>query len=144
MKTNKVVVDGANVAYAEVSRAGDPQVSNLVAIRRVLEDKGFEPIVIVDASLRHEVDDARQLEALFDEPTFRQAPAGADADYFILETAHRLDAYVLSNDEFEEYSDRYPWIRERRVPLMIIQGEVELYEPKLGDSGGTRSNRQAE
>jgi hypothetical protein len=48
-----VVVDGANVAYAEVSRAGDPQVSNLVAVQRVLEDKGFEPIVIVDASLRH-------------------------------------------------------------------------------------------
>jgi hypothetical protein len=144
MKSNRVIVDGANVAYAEVSQAGDPRVSNLVAVQRMLEAKGLEPIVILDASLRHEVDDSQQLEALFDDPNFRQAPAGTDADYFILETADRLDAYVLSNDEFEEYSDRYPWIRERRVPLMIIQGEVELYEPKLGGSEGALSNGQAE
>jgi hypothetical protein len=35
---------------------------------------------------------------------------------------------VVSNDRFEKYSQRFEWIEERRVPLMIINGEVELYE----------------
>ncbi|HBY96831.1 MAG: hypothetical protein M5U01_33540 [Ardenticatenaceae bacterium] len=58
-------------------------------------------------------------------------PAETDADYFVLETAGREEALVVSNDQFEPYQDRFPWIEQRRVPLMIINGEVELYKPKL-------------
>lgn len=119
------------MAYAELSASDKPRVSNLVAVRSALEERGFEPIIIADASLRHEVDDPRQLEALIDELDVRQAPAGTDADYFILETADRYKAQVVSNDEFESYRDEYPWIEERRVPLMIVNGQVEFYESKL-------------
>jgi hypothetical protein len=131
--TRDVVVDGANVAYAERSENGDPRVSNLVAIDQVLKGKGYDPTVIVDASLRHEIDDPQQLEGLLDEPSYRQAPAGADADYFILETADRLEAYVVSNDEFEDRRAEYPWLPERRGPFMVVHGEVELYEENLND-----------
>jgi len=131
MPSRTVVVDGANVAYAELSDEGVPKVSNLVAIYQVLERRGYDPIVILDASLRHEVDDPRQLEGLLAHPPYRQAPAGTDADYFVLETADRLDGYVISNDEFEGKEGEYPWIEERRVPFMIIRGQVELYEEKL-------------
>jgi len=127
-----VVVDGANVAYAELSQKGEPKVSNLMAVRHALKQKGYEPILIVDASLRHQVDDPDQLEALIDDQVIRQAPAGTDADYFILEIAEQQGAYVVSNDEFERWRDQYPWIERRRVPLMIVKGQVELYE-KLGE-----------
>ncbi|MEJ2706986.1 MAG: hypothetical protein P8074_05165 [Anaerolineales bacterium] len=43
-------------------------------------------------------------------------------------------ANVVSNDRFEKYSQRFEWIEEQRVPLMIFNGEVELYEPKLENS----------
>jgi hypothetical protein len=127
-----VVVDGANVAYAELSQKGEPKVSNLMAVRHALKQKGYEPILIVDASLRHQVDDPDQLEALIDDQVIRQAPAGTDADYFSLEIAEQQGAYVVSNDEFERWRDQYPWIERRRVPLMIVKGQVELYE-KLGE-----------
>jgi hypothetical protein len=127
-----VVVDGGNVAYAELSQKGEPKVSNLIAVRRALKQKGYEPIFTVDASLRHQMDDPDQLEALIDDQVIRQAPAGTDADYFILEIAEQQDAYVVSNDEFERWRDQYPWIERRRVPLMIVKGQVELYE-KLGE-----------
>ena len=42
------VVDGANIAYIEESQEGKPKVSNLVAVRKALQEKGIEPIVIVD------------------------------------------------------------------------------------------------
>ncbi len=132
MKTNPIaVVDGANVAYVELSQEGKPRVSNLVAVNRALQEKGYEPVIIADASLRHEVDDPQQLEALMKDQIIRQAPAGTDADYFILRIARKWEAPVISNDEFEQYQDNFAWIEERRVPLMIVKENVELYEPQL-------------
>ena len=126
------VVDGANVAYAEMSQGDQPKVSNLVAVRRALEERGYETIVIVvDASLRHRVDAPDQQEALIDGGTVRQAPAGTDADYFLLETADHLGAVVVSNDAYEDYRDDYAWIPERRLPLMIINGRVVLYDEEV-------------
>ena len=129
-----IVVDGANVAYLEQAETGKPQVSNLRAVHRALQDHGYQPIVIIDASLIHEVDDRQQLEDFLDDPDVQQAPSQTDADYFVLETADRLDAQVVSNDEYNRYKDEYPWIEDRRVPLMIVEGEVQFYRSQLGTS----------
>jgi hypothetical protein len=133
-KKSVIVVDGANVAYIEESKGGEPKVSNLVAVRQALEKRGYEPVIIVDASLRHQVDDPDQLEALIEDQKIRQAPAGTDADYFILQFAEQKDALVVSNDEFEQYQDQFPWIEQRRVPLMIVHGDVQLYGNDLEDN----------
>lgn len=131
MAKKMAVVDGANIAYIEQSRQGDPKVSNILAVRAALEKRGYEPIIIVDASLIYEIDDQAQLEALIDDQVVRQVPAQTDADYFIIESAEEHKAIIVSNDQFEPYVKEHPWIKERRVPLMIINGEVELYEPDL-------------
>lgn len=122
------VVDGANVAYE--ATGGMPQLSQLVEMRQTLVEQGFDPVVIVDASLHHEIDDPDQLEGLLDQGSVLQAPAGATADYFVLEVAAELGAIVVSNDQFEQYRSDYPWIEERRVPYMIVRGQVHLYRPE--------------
>ena len=81
------VVDGANIAYAERSEKGDSKISNLLAVRAILEQKGYETVMIVDASLLYEIDDRPQLEALIDNQAIRQAPAKTDSDYFVIEVA---------------------------------------------------------
>lgn len=126
-----VLVDGANVAFTELSKDGDPKVSNLVKVIRILHQEGYQPITIIDASLRHQIDDPQQLEGLLDSQDIRQAPAGTEADYFILEYADELDAPVVSNDEYEHYQDQYPWIKKRRIPLMVVQGNVTFYKEEL-------------
>lgn len=141
MTSKNVIVDGANVAYAEMSRDDEPRVSNLVAMAKRLREEGYEPTIILDASLRYEVDDSEQLEALLDDYEWQQAPAGTDADYFVLKAAERLDGYVVSDDEFEGWLDEYPWIRERRIPFMIVRGEVILQKEKL--SGEDDVGREA-
>jgi hypothetical protein len=125
------VVDGANVAYIERNENGAPKVSNLTKVRSALIKMGYKVVIIVDASLRHQVDDHEKLESLLDQQIARQAPADTDADYFITELARKMDALIISNDEFAQYREKYPWLEERRVPLMIINGLVELYEPIL-------------
>lgn len=123
------VIDGANVAYIERDEEGAPMVANLMEVRSALVKMGFKVIIIVDASLRYQIDNPERLESLLDEQIVRQAPADSDADYFIIELAKEMDALVVSNDEFEQYREENPWIEERRVPLMIVNGHVELYKP---------------
>lgn len=61
-----------------------------------------------------------------DDRRVRQAPAETDGDAFVLAIAEEHDAVVVSNDRFEPYRDRYPWIEERRLPFMIVRGDVYL------------------
>jgi hypothetical protein len=128
-KNKIVVVDGSNIAYAERAKDGKPQVSNLIAVQRALQARGWQPIIIVDAALRHQVDDPARMEALIQHQEIRQAPADTDADYFILKTAENEHADVVSNDEYQPYRQQFQWIAKRRIPLMIVRGAVELYEP---------------
>src|SRR3954471_3232260 len=92
--SNVVLVDGSNVAHStEGERA---QVRNILAVRDKLIEEGLEPIIVADAALRHQVDDSAMYEKLVDEGQIRQAPAGTDADYFILSFARELNACVVS------------------------------------------------
>lgn len=125
------VIDGSNVAHLEKTKKGQPKVSNLIAVRRALEDQGLRPIIIVDASLRHLVDDPDQLEALVNHQDVLQAPAGTDADYFVLKTADEMKGLVISNDRYQPYREAYPWLDQRRISLMIVEGNVMLYEKAL-------------
>jgi hypothetical protein len=126
-----IIVDGSNVAYEGVPKGSKPELSNILAVRKALEKRGYDPVIIVDAALHHTVDQPGQIEHLIGKDAILQAPAGTDADYFILETADRMHAQVVSNDEYRPYRDRFPWVNKRRVPFMIIDGQVELYQPDL-------------
>ena len=123
-----VVIDGANVAYEERSAGGKPKLSNLLRVRSELEGRGLEAVIIVDASLKYDIDDQSQLETLIQSQQVRQVPAGTDADYFIIQLADQLGARVVTNDRYRDYLEQYPWVSDRRLPYMIVKGEVVLYE----------------
>ena len=134
MPNRIAVVDGANIAYSERSQKGDPKVSNIVSVRAALQKKGYEPLIIVDASLVYEIDDRPQLEALINDQIVRPAPASTDAYYFVISCADENTALINSNDQFARHPTDHPWIETRRVPVMLINGEAELYEPKLEEN----------
>ena len=119
-----VVVDGSNVAHSSEGNA--PRLANILAVRDKLVEEGLEPIVIVDAALRHQIDDRRGYEQLVEGGTVRQAPAGTDADYFILQFANEFDASIVSNDRFRDRIDKYPELRKRLVKYMVVADEVVL------------------
>jgi Zc3h12a-like ribonuclease protein len=132
--SNVVLVDGSNVAHStEGERA---QVSNIVAIRDKLREEGLEPIIVVDAALRHQIDDANRYEQLVDAGEVRQAPAGTDADYFILAFARELNASIVSNDRFRDRLKEFPEARDRVIRYMIVQDEVVLERRTKRRAGG--------
>jgi hypothetical protein len=134
-----ILIDGSNVAWEAQTPDGKPRVSNIVAVKQTLQEIGFAPLIIVDASLKHHVDDPDQLEGLFSSGQVLQAPSGTVADYFLLRTAEEREAQVVSNDEFEQYRSEFGWIKRRRVPFMIVNGSVQIYLPKLSPPQSSHS-----
>jgi hypothetical protein len=116
------IVDGSNVAHS--SEGGQPLLDNIRVVVGKLEQEGYDPVVVVDAALRHQIDDEAGYERMVDAGRIRQAPAGTDADYFILSFARELDAVVVSNDRFKDRLQSFPEARERVIRYMIVNGEV--------------------
>jgi len=118
------IIDGSNVAHS--SEGEQARLENIRVVAEKLVEEGYEPVVVVDAALRHQIDDRRGYEQLVEEGKIRQAPAGTDADYFILSFARELDAAVVSNDRFKDREKAFPEARDRVIRYMIVNGEVVL------------------
>jgi len=124
-----VLVDGSNVAHS--SEGEQPSLADIVAVCDKLRAEGYEPVVVVDAALRHQIDDRAAYERLVDEGHIRQAPAGTDADYFILSFARDLDASIVSNDRFRDRQKAFPEASRRLIRYMVVKGEV-VFERRTG------------
>jgi hypothetical protein len=116
------IVDGSNVAHW--GEGGSARLENIRLVCAKLVEQGYEPVVLVDAALRHQIDDSAGYERLVDDGRIRQAPAGTDADYFILSFARELGASIVSNDRFKNRIEAFPEARERAIRFMIVNDEV--------------------
>jgi hypothetical protein len=123
-ESERVIVDASNVAHS--TEKNTARLANVRLIRDHLTEDGMTPILVADAALRHQIDDTEAYEALVKAGEIQQAPAGTDADYFILSFARELDAAVLSNDRFKERIGHFPEVRDRIIRYMIVAGEVVL------------------
>lgn len=116
------LVDGSNVAHS--SEGDEARLQNIKVVVRKLIAEGYEPIVVADAALRHQIDDKEGYERRVEEGKIKQAPAGTDADYFLLAFARELDAVIVSNDLFRDRADAFPEARERMIRYMIVDEQV--------------------
>jgi hypothetical protein len=135
----RVLVDGSNVAHA--TEGGAARLANLRLVCDKLREQGFEPIIVADAALRHQIDQPEAYESLVAEGTVHQAPAGTDADYFLLSFAKELGAWLLSNDRFRDRSRQFAEVRRRIIRYMILAEEVVFErrtEPRQKRGGAAR------
>lgn len=120
--SRRVLVDASNVAHA--TEGGEARLANITLVQSRLREDGFEPLVVADAALRHQIDDQVAYEKMVDDGVVHQAPAGTDADYFILSFAREMDAHILTNDRFRDRAEEFAAERERIIRFMIVDGEV--------------------
>ena len=121
-ETKTVIVDGSNVAHS--SEGERPLLENILAVRDKLVEEGYEPVILADAALRHQIDEENAFEKMIESGEIKQAPAGTDADYFILSFARELEATIVSNDRFKDRVEAFPEVRDRVIRYMIINREV--------------------
>jgi hypothetical protein len=120
----RVLVDASNVAHA--TEGGEARLQNIKLVQEKLRDEGFEPLIVADAALRHQIDNKSEYESLIDDGKVHQAPAGTDADFFILSFARELEARILTNDRFRDRAKEFAEERDRVIRYMIVDGEVVL------------------
>ncbi len=132
-KSRIAIVDGSNVAHATEGAA--PRLANLLLMRDKLVEKGLEPVLVVDAALRHQIDDPVAYEKLVEDGQVKQAPAGTDADYFILSFARELNGRVVSNDRFRDRMPEFQDLSSRFIRYMIVEDEV-VFEQRNGKRRG--------
>lgn len=135
----KVLVDAANVAHA--TEGATAKLANIRLVMDKLRDEGFEPLIVADAALRHQIDDKTGYEQLVENGVVSQAPAGTDADYFILSFAREKNARILSNDRFRDRADEFAGEVERIIRFMIVDGAVVLEQrgKRRFNGGGKKS-----
>ena len=120
----KVVVDASNVAHHIKSEDSKPQMANILAAVKALEESEDEFVIIADASLRHEIDNKEEFDKLLENDNVEEVPPGNDADHFILDIAYSEKAKILSNDKFRNYADEFKNINSFRIPFTIKNGRL--------------------
>jgi hypothetical protein len=125
----KVVVDASNVAYYVKNENGQPQLANILAAVKALEESEDEFVIIADASLRHDIDDKEKYLRLLENDNVEEVPAGNDADHFILGIATSEKAKILSNDKFRDYAAEFRNIPSMRIPFVIKNGRLTFGKP---------------
>jgi hypothetical protein len=120
----RVLVDASNVAHA--TEGGEARLQNIKLVQKKLQEEGFEPLIVADAALRHQIDEKSEYESLIDDGKVHQAPAGTDADFFLLSFARELEARILTNDRFRDRAKEFAEERDRVIRYMIVEDEVVL------------------
>ena len=119
-----IVVDGSNVLYWN---DGAPQIETVRAVLTLLKQRGFTPGVVFDANAGYKIVGSYQhdhaLGRMLGLPQDRVmvVPKGTPADPTILAAARDLNAPVVSNDRFRDWTDRHPEVNE---PGRVIRGSI--------------------
>lgn len=131
------IVDGSNIAWARTTEDGRPRLDNLTLVRTALAERGYQALVVVDAALRHQLGgrDGGELDRQIAAQEVIQAPAETDGDVWVISIADHHAAPVVSNDRFDEYRARFPWLAERRVAVVLVEHAALLQGEALDGSG---------
>lgn len=134
IKKRHVVLDGSNVAHnSNVDPKSPPKVENLKRMTQYLTDKGFEDIlVVVDASLKHQVEDPEALEAYAKTVNYKEAEAYTSADITIINYVKQHNCLMISNDLFRDWKAIDLWLKDNidyyRLTFKITDKKVFLPE----------------
>lgn len=109
-------MDASNVAHSGKRQDDQPSLDKILLAVKTLKDMGYQPVLIADASLRHEIDRKEDFNQLLEEGKILQVPSGTTADHYLLKMAEEENGKILSNDAFREYNDEFQDINSRRVP----------------------------
>jgi len=135
MNREKAIIDGSNAVYLQAPQVRRPNIKNISAVARAVEESGRDPIIVIDPSIRSVLADVDEFEKLMSDPRITTVPPGEDINRFVLQKAAELDAVIVSNNTYVEYYEDYPWIEQRRIPVAAVNGSVLLLDSKMKRAG---------
>lgn len=133
---NWIVVDGSNVMHWNDNK---PELAPLLRVLEDLKARGFAPGVVFDANagwkLFGKYLNEQELSRMLHLPQNQLlvVPKGMPADPYIIETALKFEAPIVTNDRFRDWAETYPEVTEPGFLIWggIKDGEVWLRYPNL-------------
>lgn len=119
-----IVIDGSNVMHWKNDQ---PSIATLRAVLDELIQQGFVPVVWFDANVGYKIGDRylgpRPLAKLLGVPAQQilVAPKGTPADPLLLDCATKLQAKVVTNDQFRDWAESHPQTKETGF---LVTGDV--------------------
>lgn len=119
-----VLVDGSNVMHWA---GGKPDLETVKLVVQDLMRQGFAPTVWFDANAGYLTQGRylgpRELARPIGLPhdCINLAPRGTPADPLILQRAQKLRARVVTNDQFRDWSETYPYLT---TPGVLVPGQI--------------------
>ncbi|MFX1365900.1 MAG: hypothetical protein ACFFCE_17450 [Promethearchaeota archaeon] len=122
---NLLLVDISNLLNMDKDENDKIKVNNIQKVRDVIISIGYTPRMIADASMRHHIDDDDKYKEFIEKKIILQAPAGTEADEYILEIAKVEKSRFLTNDMFEKYWKEFgkDWIFQNRLTCLFFNGK---------------------
>ena len=117
-----IYVDACNAIMDESNKA---VLSRLLTLMKTLRELGCSTLVIVEAWVRHHIDDPDGLKQLIKEGHAVLTPAGEEADEFVLDLAARTNGIVVSSDGFKEYMKNYGEVINRKLKFLIAPDPIK-------------------
>ncbi len=113
--------DISNIAHHN-KRNDIPSLKNIDLLFSKIPEE-YEIVGIADCSLYHQINDKKRYKTKYlISKMIYEAPAGIEADDFILSYAKENGALILSNDRFRQYNIvSEDWLREHQIRFMIIE-----------------------
>jgi hypothetical protein len=119
---NWIVVDGSNVMHWQDN---SPQLAPVLRVLEDLQARGYSPGVVFDANVgwklfgRYLGD--TELAALLLLPVNQVfvVPKGTQADPYILDTARKFKARIVTNDRYRDWAEAHPEVAE---PGFLVRG----------------------
>lgn len=130
----KIVVDGANVAFAtKIGKKADINnlkllLTQLCLIKETRPDLTFE--IICDASLKHRISNPNCYEKLLQGGIIRQCPPYVVADKFIISLLQQFDGEILliSNDLFRDHVEVSTLAQRTQFGFIYAFGQLCIEE----------------
>lgn len=108
-----VIVDGSNLATEGRTQPSLVQLNEAV-LAFIEENPDVKVTVVVDATFGHRINkkEIAEFNEAVDNNELVAPPAGAvgRGDAFVLSIADKVKAAVLSNDSYQEFHGKYPWL----------------------------------
>jgi hypothetical protein len=126
-KKPKLIIDGSNVAMSTKSSKGS--IDYLIQALDWGKKSGYEPLIIIDKSLFSYIDNKEKLKELVKKRIVKVAE-GMEADMLILKQAEEEKAFILTNDRFKEYQEKFSWLQsgERLIRFSFKGEKLKIFE----------------
>jgi len=119
-----LIIDITNILNEDKDVNGKLKVSNILKVRDAVLSLGYIPGMIADASMRYNVDNLMHYDELIKKGVVKDAPAGKEADEFVLAIAKKENSKFLSNDMYNDYKKEFgqEWVFQNRLTCKFFNG----------------------